>query len=90
MDFASPGEESYNVPFSPGELMAALSQCCDSSLGPDDIHYAFLRQMSDIALNFLLGLYNFIWRTGDFPSFFLECGRRHSHPEVWKELSTSH
>ena len=68
VDFASSGGESYNVPFSPGELMTALSQCCDSSPGPDDIPYAFLRHMSDIAFNFLLGLYNFIWHTGDFPS----------------------
>ena len=68
MDFASPGGESYNVPFSPGELMAALSQCCDSSSGSDNIPYAFLRHMSDIAFHFLLGLYNFIWRIGDFLS----------------------
>ena len=68
VDFASPGGESYNVPLSPGKLMVALSQCCDSSPGPDDIPYAFLRHKSDIAFNFILGLYNFIWRTGDFPS----------------------
>ena len=64
------GGESYIVLFSPGELMAALSQCCDSSPGPDDIPYAFLRHISDIAFNFLLGLYIFIWRTGDFSSLW--------------------
>ena len=68
VDFASPGGKSYNVPFSPDELKTALSQCCDSSPGPDDIPYAFLRHMSDIAFNFLWDFYNFIWRTGDFPS----------------------
>ena len=35
-------------------------------MGPDDI--PFLRNMSDTAFTFLLDLYNFIWRTGDFPS----------------------
>ena len=68
VDFASAGGESYNIPFSLPELKSALSQCHDSSPGPDDIPYQFLRHMSDNAFNFLLGLYNFIWQTGDFPS----------------------
>jgi len=68
VNFASTGGESYNVPFSLSELKMALSQCHDSSPGPDDIPYAFLRHMSDSAFTFLLDLYNFIWRTGDFPS----------------------
>ena len=72
IDFDSPGGESYNVPFSPSELQTALSQCHDSSPGPDDIPYAFLRHMSDNAFTFLLNLYNFIWRTGDFPSTWSE------------------
>lgn len=68
VNFASTGGESYNVPFSLSELKVALSQCKDSSPGPDDISYAFLRHMADSAFTFLLGLYNSIWRTGDFPS----------------------
>lgn len=58
---------SYNVPFSLSELKMALSQCCDSSPGPDDILYAFLCHMSDSASTFLLDLYNIIWRTDDSP-----------------------
>ena len=68
VDFTSIGGESYNVPFSLSELRMALSQCHDSSPGPDDIPYAFLRHLSDGAFTFLLELYNFIWSTGDFPS----------------------
>lgn len=68
LDFASNGGESYNVPFSLSELKVALSQCNESSPGPDDIPYAFLRHMAESAFTFLLGLYNFVWRTGDFPS----------------------
>ena len=45
-----------------------MSQCHDSSPGPDDIPYSFLRHMSDRAFNFLLDLYNMIWHTGEFPS----------------------
>lgn len=68
LDFASPGGESYNVPFTLSELKTALNQCHDSSPGLDDIPYAFLRHMPDNAFNFLLAIYNLIWRTGDFPS----------------------
>ena len=95
MIFASPGGESYNVPFSPGELMTALSQCCDLSPGPDDIPYAFLRHMTDIVFNFLLGLYNFIWRTGDFPSAWSVAvvlpipkpGKDHLHATNYRPIS---
>ena len=68
VNFASPGGESYNVPFTVSEMQKALSQCHDSSPGPDDIPYAFLRHLSENAFNFLLNLYNLIWSTGDFPS----------------------
>ena len=68
VNFASPGGESYNVPFTVSEMQKALSQCHDSSPGPDDIPYAFLRHMSENAFTFLLNLYNLIWSTGDFPS----------------------
>ncbi|MPC60818.1 hypothetical protein E2C01_054875 [Portunus trituberculatus] len=52
VNFSSTGGESYNVPFSVSELQTALSQCHDSSSGPDDISYAFLRHMSDSAFTF--------------------------------------
>lgn len=68
MDFASPGGEFYDVPFCFSELMTALSQCRDSSPGPDDIPHAFLRHTPDKAFSILLAAYNFIWRTDDFPS----------------------
>ncbi|MPC71545.1 hypothetical protein E2C01_065823 [Portunus trituberculatus] len=54
VNFSSTGGESYNVPFSTSELRTALSQCHDSSPGPDDIPYTFLRHMSDSAFTFLL------------------------------------
>ena len=84
VDFASPGGESYNVPLSPGELMAALSQCYDSSPGSDDIPYAFLRHMSDIVFNFYW-VFTILFGV---PVIFLfvECGRS----EAWKGSFTSH
>ena len=67
LEFTSPGGESYNLPFSSSELKSAMHQCQDSTPGIDEVPYRFLRHLSDDAFTFLLGLYNFIWRTGDFP-----------------------
>ncbi|MPC35497.1 hypothetical protein E2C01_028921 [Portunus trituberculatus] len=47
INFSSSGGESYNVPFPVSELRTTLSQCHDSSPGPDDIPYAFLRHIPD-------------------------------------------
>lgn len=68
LSFASNNGESYNVPFSSLELRSALNQCHDSSPGPDDIPYSFLRHIPDESLMFLLSLFNRIWYTGDYPS----------------------
>ncbi|MPC43270.1 hypothetical protein E2C01_036913 [Portunus trituberculatus] len=54
VNLSSTGGESYNVPFSVSELQTALSQCHDSSPGPDDIPYAFLHHMSDSAFTFFI------------------------------------
>lgn len=54
---ASSGGESYII-FSLSELKMILSQCHDSSPGPDDIPYGSLRHMSDCVFTFLLDLYN--------------------------------
>ena len=54
VDFTFQGGESYNVLFSASELKTALFRCHDSSPGPDDIPYAFLRNISHTAFTFLL------------------------------------
>ena len=54
----SPYGEFYNASFSVLELQTALFQFHDLSPWPDDVPYAFLRNMSHTV---------FIWRTGVFP-----------------------
>ncbi|MPC71707.1 hypothetical protein E2C01_065993 [Portunus trituberculatus] len=54
VNFSSTAGESDNVPFSASELRTALSHCHDSSPGPGDIPYAFLRHMSDGVFTFFI------------------------------------
>lgn len=93
--FPSSGGESYNIAFSVAELRAALSQCHDSSPGLDDVPYGFLCHLSDNALTFLLGLFNLIWRTGDFPDSWRVAvvlpipkpGKDHLYPTNYRPIS---
>ena len=44
--------------------MDAIKQ---SATGPDDIHYQMLKHLPESSLQALLGIFNHIWTTGDFP-----------------------
>jgi hypothetical protein len=60
--------ESYNSDFTMEELKFALSECKGSSPGPDDIHYAMLKNLSIAGKILLLKLYNRIFKNHEFPS----------------------
>src|SRR3989442_13968405 len=55
------------MPFSKTELQEAIKNSHDTSPGPDNIHYQFLRHLPEISLQLLLHLLNNIWTSGDFP-----------------------
>ena len=63
LKFSSDNSETYNQSFSLSELKDALSKAHDSSPGPDDIHYQFLKHLPDSSV--LLKTFNDIWETGD-------------------------
>jgi hypothetical protein len=50
----------------------ALASCTRSSPGLDEIHYDFIKQMNGPERMKLLGVYNKIWKTGDFPTGWTE------------------
>ena len=68
LKFNSHNLETYNTPFSIGELQDALSSSNASAVGPDDIHYQMLKHLPSEVLNTLLSILNGIWLTGNFPS----------------------
>ena len=47
--------------------MDAIKQSHDSATGQDEIHYQMLKHLPESSLQALLGIFNHIWTTGDFP-----------------------
>jgi potassium voltage-gated channel Eag-related subfamily H protein 8 len=67
LDFSTPMNEQYNVPFTQRELQSALSAVGNTSPGPDRVHYFMLKNLPDHAQEYLLLLYNKLWSTKYFP-----------------------
>ena len=66
-DFASDNTETYNVPFTEYELQLALSKCGNTSVGPDELAYPFLKNLTEVGRANLLHGFNDIWEHGTFP-----------------------
>ncbi|KAL4126314.1 hypothetical protein QTP88_010536 [Uroleucon formosanum] len=58
---------SLNATITLKEMNLALSKCKSKSPGPVEIPYCFLQNLGSSAKNYLLNLYNTIWRTGRIP-----------------------
>ena len=67
-DFSSNNDEIYNCDFTLDELNQAVTTSGNTSVGPDSLHYAFFKHMTQTELRELLKLFNYHWRTGIFPS----------------------
>ena len=65
--FRSTHEEYYNDIFSLCEMKAAISSSGNTSVGPDQLHYAFFRHLSDGSLRYILQTFNDIWQKHVFP-----------------------
>ena len=70
--FMSDNTEKYNELFTALELREAISSTGNTSVGPDQIHYAFLRQLPENTLQFLLLTLNDLWT-------------KHILPTAWRE-----
>ena len=68
INFSSKNSEPYNSLFSMRELTDALHCAHDTSPGPDNIHYQFLKHLPHSSLTLLLNIFNNIWVGGPFPS----------------------
>ena len=72
INFSSDNLEDYNLPFSTTELTDAICCAVDSSPGPDNVHYQFLKHLPHTSLSLLLSMLNSIWVNGVFPAAWHE------------------
>ena len=66
LNFKTNNLEKYNLPFTPAELKEAIQTSHNTAVGPDEIHYEFLKHLKN-SLNYLLKIFNNIWINGTFP-----------------------
>lgn len=67
-DFSSDNGEVYNCEFSSHELCMAITNSGNTSVGPDSLHYAFFKHMTEHQVAELLKLMNHLWCSGTYPS----------------------
>ena len=59
--FVSSNDELYNGTFTLDELKRSIFLCGNTSIGPDKLHYAFFKHLSDSQLTEVLHLINYVW-----------------------------
>ena len=70
--FQSKNTKSYNQPFSIAELKESLNKAHNTAVGPDKIHYQFLKELPEPSTNFLLQIFYNLWNRGDIPKIWKE------------------
>ena len=66
LNFKTNNLEKYNLPFKLAELKEAIQTSHNTAVGPDEIHYVFLKHLTKNYLNYLLKIFNDIWINGTF------------------------
>ena len=66
-NFHSDNTEHYNLPFNIKELQLSLSKCGNTSIGPDQLAYAFFQHLSEPSIEIFLSTINLLWEEGTFP-----------------------
>ena len=87
--------EEYNQLFTMEELRRSLNGSRDTAVGPDKIHYQFVKHLPESSLRVLLRAFNKIWQTGQIPSSWQEAtiipfpkpGKDHSNPTSYRPIA---
>ena len=95
LSFQSNNQESYNTYFNIYELKQALDKANDTAIGPDEIHYQFLKHLPKESSHVLLNIFNNIWESGDFPEHWREAtviaipkpGKDHINPTNYRPIA---
>ena len=93
----SKNQEVYNENFSMTELKTAIEKSHYSAVGPDEVHYNFLKQIPQKSIDLLLETYNNIWTGKQFPKSWKQAtiipipkpGKNTSSPENYRSIALS-
>ena len=67
LSFSSNNTQQYNSPFTIHELSSSITKCGNTSVGPDQIAYAFFKNLTATGLTYFLTSLNQIWQDSSFP-----------------------
>ena len=70
INLQSQNNENYNQLFSMTELKEAVTKAHNTAVGPDEIHYEFLKKLPNSSKNYLLKIFNDIWVSGEVPALW--------------------
>lgn len=95
LNFSSDNAEPYNQPFCMDELLCAIRNCHDTAVGPDMIHYQFLKHLPSSVLPRLLAMFNVIWESGTIPESWKKAfiipipkpGKDHTDPTNYRPIA---
>jgi len=95
LNFCSDNKEVYNQSFKMEELIHSLKCSHDTAVGPDKIHYQFLKHLPQSILSFLLDNFNFVWSSGQIPPSWKEAtvipipkpGKDHTDPNNYRPIA---
>ena len=65
--FVSLNDEVYNDTFTLHELQESITNCGNTSMGPDNLHYAFFKHLNETQIQKVLMIINTIWCAGIIP-----------------------
>ena len=95
LNFKSQNREDYNRVFTLEELRLSLRKSHNTAVGPDKIHYEFLKNLPEGVQELLLEQFNKIWASGEFPSSWKEAtiipipkaGKDHSESNNYRPIA---
>ena len=95
LKFSSDNSETHNQSFFSELKICPLSKAHDSSPGPDDINYQFLKHLPHSSLSVLLKTFNDIWETGNVPKSWKEAtiipipkpGKDNTNPNIYRPIA---
>ena len=95
LNFKSNNLADYNQPFYLSELTDSIMKSHDTAVGPDEIHYEFLKHLPSSSLEILLQVFNEVWVSGRFPTSWKEAtinpipkpGKENTDPSNYRPIA---